>query len=91
MRAPSVAVVAYLAAGTIGCARSADQIAAIHISPVQYKACSCRQIVEEAQWVSALAAQVIGPPGEKATRDAVVPTVGLVVFCPTLFLIGGND
>jgi hypothetical protein len=28
---------------------------------------------------------------EKATRDAVVTTVGLVVFWPTLFLVGGND
>jgi len=28
---------------------------------------------------------------EKATKDAVATTVGVIVFWPALFLIGGND
>ncbi len=34
---------------------------------------------------------VAGVQDEKATRDAVAMGVGLIIFWPALFAIGGND
>jgi hypothetical protein len=73
------------------CAKSADRIAASYVSPYQYEQFSCPQLAEEAQRLSHRASVVAGAQDEKATRDAVVTTVGVVVFWPALFFIGGND
>ncbi|BBF93137.1 hypothetical protein [Blastochloris tepida] len=73
------------------CAKRAESISAAYVSPLQYERLDCRQLGEEAQRVSARAATVAGAQDEKASRDAVAMGVGLVVFWPALFFIGGND
>jgi hypothetical protein len=60
-------------------------------APYQFEQFSCPQLAEEAQRLSHRASVVAGAQDEKATRDAVVTTVGIVVFWPALFFIGGND
>jgi hypothetical protein len=74
-----------------GCAKHADQIAASYVSPYQYESFTCPQLADEAQRVGARASQVAGVQDEKATKDAVATTVGVIVFWPALFFIGGND
>lgn len=83
---------AAIAAAAVGaCAKRADTITAAYVSPFQYERLTCPQIAEEAQRINGRAAIVAGVQDEKATRDAVAMGVGLIVFWPALFFIGGND
>lgn len=73
------------------CAKRADTISATYVSPYQYENFTCPQLADEAQRLSHRAAVVAGVQDEKATRDTVATTVGVIVFWPALFMIGGND
>jgi hypothetical protein len=58
---------------------------------MQYESYNCTQISEEARRVSARASQLAGTQDEKATKDALAMGVGLIIFWPALFMVGGND
>jgi len=88
MRSVGVVALAALLAG--GCASSSDKITASYVSPLQYEGYNCRQLAEEAQRVSHRAAAAAGAQDSQATKDAVATTVGVVIFWPALFLIGGD-
>ena len=86
MRAP----LAILTALTIaGCESKSSEIAPTYVSPITYQSHSCQQLAAEAQRVSAAAAAA-GYQDSQASKDAVATTVGVIVFWPTLFLIGGD-
>lgn len=55
-----------------------------------YENYTCEQLVFEAQNVSSRAAQAAGVQNKARTNDAVVTTVGLVVFWPALFFLDGD-
>ena len=76
--------------GLAGCASSADDIAPSYVSPVAYENYTCEQLADEAQSVSARAAQAAGVQNKARTNDAVMTTVGVVVFWPTLFFLKGD-
>ncbi|MEO8651355.1 MAG: hypothetical protein ABI391_03565 [Hyphomicrobiaceae bacterium] len=85
-----------LSAGTIlaslaGCASSADKIGPQYVSPLQFSAYGCDQLSLEAQRISGRVAQLSGVQDQKATNDAIVTGVAIVVFWPAAFLVGGND
>jgi hypothetical protein len=84
----AAAVIAALS--VCGCAKTADEIAPAYVSPLAYQNYSCSQIGEEVQRISVRAAELSGVQDEKATSDAVVTTVGVVVFWPALFFIEGD-
>lgn len=73
-----------------GCATSSDKITASYVSPMQYENWNCRQLTEEAQRISHRAAEAAGAQDSQVTKDAVATTVGVIVFWPALFLIGGD-
>ena len=73
-----------------GYATSSDKITASYVSPIQYENWNCRQLAEEAQRISHHAAAAAGAQDSQATKDAVATTVGVIVFWPALFLIGGD-
>ena len=73
-----------------GCAKSAKEIAPAYVSPLAYQNYSCPQIADEVQRISLRASELSGIQDEKATTDAVVTTVGVVVFWPALFFIEGD-
>lgn len=75
----------------VGCAQRADEIAPSYVSPLAYESYTCQQIFEESKRVSARAASVAGVQDSQASNDAVAMGVGLVVFWPALFFIGGQD
>jgi hypothetical protein len=74
-----------------GCASSADKVGAQYVSPLQYSGYGCDQLSMEAQRISARVAQLSGVQDQKATNDAIVTGVAIVVFWPAAFLVGGND
>jgi hypothetical protein len=73
-----------------GCASNSADIAPAYVSPMIYQSYTCPQLAAEAQRVSAGAAAAAGQQDSQATKDAVATTVGVIVFWPTLFLIGGD-
>ena len=83
--------VAILAALTlVGCASKSTEIAPTYVSPIQYQSYNCNQLAEEAQRVATAAATATGVQDHQATSDAVAMGVGLVIFWPSLFFIGGD-
>jgi len=83
--------VAVLAALTlVGCASKSTEIAPTYVSPMMYQSFTCQQLAAEATRVSAAAATAAGQQDSQVTKDAVATTVGVVIFWPALFLIGGD-
>ena len=73
-----------------GCASKAAEITPAYVSPMLYQSYNCQQLAAEAQRVSAAAAAAAGVQDSQATKDTVATTVGIIVFRPSLFLIGGD-
>jgi outer membrane murein-binding lipoprotein Lpp len=74
-----------------GCASTADKVGPQYVSPLQFSAYGCDQLALEAQRISGRVAQLSGVQDQKATNDAIVTGVAIVVFWPAAFLVGGND
>jgi len=74
-----------------GCAKDASQAGPTYVSPITYDSYSCQQLAEEAQRVSARAAEASGVQDQKATNDKVAMGVGIVIFWPALLFTKGND
>jgi hypothetical protein len=51
---------------------------------------SCQQLAQEAQGVSARAAQIAGAQDQKRTNDQIATAAAIVVFWPAAFFVGGN-
>jgi hypothetical protein len=85
-----IIVMAMTAALCGGCASKSSDIAAAYVSPLQYEALSCRQLAEEAERLSHRAAIAAGVQDDRASKDAVATTVGVIIFWPALFLINGD-
>ncbi|HEY1545814.1 MAG TPA: hypothetical protein VGG01_25710 [Xanthobacteraceae bacterium] len=87
MRIVAVALIACLLAS---CASSSDKIAASYVSPMQYDNYNCRQLADEAQRVSAHAAQAAGAQDNQATKDTIATTAAIVIFWPAAFFVQGD-
>ena len=74
----------------VGCASSSNDVRPQYVSHLQYQNLSCQQIGAEAQRVSRRVAEVSGVQDEKATSDAVVTGVALVIFWPAAFFVKGD-
>lgn len=77
-------------AALAGCATSPKDIAPAYVSPILYQNLSCEQLAQEAARVSQAAAAATGAQQNQASKDAVMTTVGVVLFWPSLFFIGGD-
>lgn len=85
-----IAVLTLAALALGGCASSSSDIRAAYVSPLQYQPYSCKQLGEEAERISLRAAEASGAQDSNRTQDAVVTTVGVVVFWPILFAVKGD-
>ena len=79
-----------VAATLAGCASKSSEITPAYVSPVLYQNYTCTQLAQEAQGVSARAAQVAGAQDQKRSNDQVATGVAIVVFWPAAFLVGGD-
>ena len=87
-----VSILAAISAAIVlgGCAQKAADIAPTYVSPLTYQSYSCRQLVQEANRVSAKVGELAGVQNKKANDDAVATGVALVVFWPAAFFIKGD-
>lgn len=51
---------------------------------------TCAQLAQEAQGISARAAQVSGAQDQKRSSDQVATGVAIVIFWPAAFFVGGD-
>ncbi|WGD31278.1 hypothetical protein AncyloWKF20_05490 [Ancylobacter sp. WKF20] len=80
-----------LAALAGGCAKTADKVAPAYVSPLQYDHYDCKQIELEAGRITTRVAALTGAQNKQASSDVMVTTVGVIVFWPALFFVGGDD
>lgn len=74
----------------VGCATPPKDIAPSYVSTGLYENLSCQQLRQEAEGVSARAAQANGQQDKNRGQDAAMTTVGLVLFWPALFFMKGD-
>jgi hypothetical protein len=73
-----------------GCATASKDIASAYVSPMQYQSYDCDQISAEVQRVHGRVTQLGGRLDEAANNDKAIMGVGLVLFWPALFALGGT-
>ncbi|MFO1171984.1 MAG: hypothetical protein U1E49_13590 [Hyphomicrobiaceae bacterium] len=73
-----------------GCASKSSDVTASYVTPLQYQSFTCEQIGSEATRVSSRVAELSGVQDNKATNDAIVTGVAIVVFWPAAFLVNGD-
>jgi hypothetical protein len=79
-----------IAAFVAGCASKSSEITPMYVSPIMYEGHTCKQLAEEAQGVSARAAQVSGAQDQKRSNDQLATAAAVVVFWPAAFFVGGD-
>lgn len=73
-----------------GCATSSKDVTTSYVSPVQFQSYDCDQIQSEALRIQARVSQLGGRLDEAATHDQQIAGVGLILFWPALFALGGT-
>lgn len=73
-----------------GCATSSNKISATYVSPHQYNNYDCDQIAAETMRLRVRVAELTGRLDSAADNDKVIMGVGLILFWPALFALGGT-
>lgn len=73
-----------------GCATASKDVATIYVSPMQYAPYDCEQLAAEAARIQSRVAALGGRLDSAATNDAALMGVGLILFWPALFFLGGT-
>lgn len=73
-----------------GCSTASKDIAATYTSPVLYQNYDCDQLSMEAQRVHTRVNQLGGRLDEAADNDKALAGVGMILFWPALFALGGT-
>lgn len=86
------AIPALLAAVALSaCATAPEDIAPTYVSPAGYSNLSCQQLNAEAAQLNSRLAAATGQQAQKASNDAAMTAVSLILFWPAAFFIKGDD
>ena len=73
-----------------GCATSSRDVSTSYVSPMQFQSYDCEQLASESQRIHARVNQLSGRLDEAASNDKAIMGVGLILFWPALFALGGT-
>jgi hypothetical protein len=73
-----------------GCATASKDITPSYISPMQFQSYDCDQIAAETQRLTTRVQQLGGRLDEAASNDKAIAGVGMILFWPALFALGGT-
>ncbi len=73
-----------------GCATSSKDITATYVSPLQYQSYDCQQLQAETQRIQARVVELGGRLDQAASNDKALVGVGMILFWPALFALGGT-
>ena len=74
----------------MGCATASKDIAANYVSPIQYQSYDCDQLSGEVQRIQVRVNQLGGRLDEASSNDKAIMGVGMILFWPALFALGGT-
>lgn len=86
----SVATLLSIAIALTGCATASKDVTSSYVSPMQYQSYDCDQLSGETQRISGRVNQLAGRLDEAAANDKAITGVGLILFWPALFALGGT-
>jgi len=86
----SLALLLATALAAQGCATASKDVATSYVSPLQYQSYDCDQIGSEMGRVQVRVKELGGRLDEANTNDKALVGVGLVLFWPALFFVGGT-
>lgn len=72
------------------CSTASKDITATYTSPMQYQGHDCAQLAGENQRLQARIGQLGGRLDEAASNDKAIMGVGMILFWPALFALGGT-
>lgn len=73
-----------------GCATASKDITAAYVSPMQYQSYDCDQLSSETQRIQTRVVQLGGRLDTAASNDKALVGVGVLLFWPALFALGGT-
>lgn len=73
-----------------GCATSSKDLSASYVSPMQYQSYNCEQLILETQRIQRRVVELGGRLDEAAANDKALVGVGMLLFWPALFAVGGT-
>jgi hypothetical protein len=73
-----------------GCATASKDIAVAYVSPMQFQSYDCDQLASESQRIQSRVVQLGGRLDTAASNDKAIAGVGIVLFWPALFALGGT-
>lgn len=85
-----VAIAVSVALALSGCATASKDIASSYVSPNQYANYDCAQLAAEGGRIQTRVVQLGGRLDQAAQNDAGIMAVGLILFWPVLFALGGT-
>lgn len=86
----TIAISVSISIALMGCASASKDISTTYISPMQYQAYDCDQLSSEVQRVQVRVNQLGGRLDEAASNDKALMGVGMILFWPALFALGGT-
>ena len=87
----SKSIAVLVASGILtACATAGKDISASYVSPMQYANYDCEQLRSESMRISGRVNQLTGRLDEAASNDKAIAGVGIILFWPALFALGGT-
>lgn len=89
---PSLRAISLITAAAIlaGCASASKDIVSASVSPLQYQAYSCEQLISENTRIQNKAVELGARLDQSAQNDKAITGVALILFWPAAFALGGN-
>ena len=73
-----------------GCATAAKDVSTSYVSPLQYQSYDCGQLGAETQRIQSKVTELGGRLDQAASNDKAIAGVGIILFWPVLFALGGT-
>ncbi len=86
----TIAAILSVSIALAGCATATKDIAAHYVSPLQFQSHDCDQLASETQHIQVRYNQLGGRLDEAASNDKAITGVGMILFWPALFALGGT-
>ncbi len=86
----TIVLTAFVSANIAGCASKGSDVQAAYVPVSLYGNLTCEQIAQELYDVGYKAAELSGQLDNAAGKDAGLVAVGVILFWPALFFVGGD-
>lgn len=73
-----------------GCSTASKDISATYVTPMQYQPYDCQQLQAESMRIQGRVVELGGRLDQAASNDKTITGVGLILFWPALFALGGT-